>query len=224
MPDNKLDIYSYIGYIHLLVIGAIGNALIIAYFVKTNSKNLQKTTTYHFLLTILAFADISVAIGVPILYFTRNNWSTNKIVCKYVNELLGVQFPSYSVWVLVLISYERYRKMVYPFKAPIKKKILIVVLVFTMAMCIGFNVPMMESKDIINNRCSSFTKVLNSQTSIIAFYISSICFDCLLPLIAMLWFYYKISVNITHFHHINKSLDETNITNNSKITHVKRLH
>jgi len=53
MPDNKLDIYSYIGYIHLLVIGAIGNALIIAYFVKTNSKNQKQKLFANMLMNSL---------------------------------------------------------------------------------------------------------------------------------------------------------------------------
>jgi len=208
MSENELEIYYFIGYVHLLVIGAIGNGFIVVYFVRINQKNLQRMTPYHFLLTSLAVIDISVSIGVPILYLNQNDWLSNKIVCKYVKQLLSMPFPSYSVWILVIISYERYRKMVYPFIAPLRKKILIVVLVFTLVMCIGCNVPMMESNDVIDNQCFSFTKILNSKTTIVAFYISSSCFDCLIPLAVILWFYYKISVKVKHFDNTSKRLDQ----------------
>jgi len=205
MEERKWEMYSYIVYTHLLVIGAIGNSLIIAYFVKINATNLRKMTPYHFLLTYLAVIDLLVSIGYTLLYFHRDILDSNELLCKYSYNSLQMSLPSYSIWILVIISYERYCKMVFPLKQPIRKKILFAVLVFTMVVCVGLYVPMMERNRITNNKCHLFG---NSKITITAFYIGYICFDCLIPTVVMLWFHYKISVKFECLHDISKILDQ----------------
>jgi len=62
-----------------------------------------------------------------------------------VNVFLKQTLPTYSVWVLIIISYKRYRKLVFPFKVSVSKKTLSIVLVILLIVCTGFYVPYMES-------------------------------------------------------------------------------
>ena len=101
--------------IFLVVIGVIGNGLIIIYFVKINKKKLQEMTPYHFLLTILAVADFVTVLGISVMSLNWKNLQSNEFMCKYYSVFFKMALPSYSIWTLVMISYERYCKMVYPF-------------------------------------------------------------------------------------------------------------
>ena len=214
--EIKEDVYLYIACSSLLTIGVIGNGLIIGYFVKINKKKLQKMTTYHFLLTYLAFVDIVVSIGVPLSYFNRENWWSNEFVCKYSNLFLGMTLPSYSVYILVMVSYERYRKMVYPFKTPIKKKILSIFLFFLIVAGIGFYFPLMNAHEMENNECLSLTTLLQSKIIITVYFVGGIFYDCLIPSAIMVWFYFKISANIKEFHNTSKTLDQNHKQTNAK--------
>ena len=49
-------------------IGSSWNILIIAYFVKINSKNLRKMSSYHFLIINLAIVDLYAGLGVTIIF------------------------------------------------------------------------------------------------------------------------------------------------------------
>jgi len=208
MTEFKGEVYLHIACGNLLVIGVIGNTLIIVYFLIINLKKLERMSPYHFLITYLAVVDVFVSIGVPISYFNKEYWSSNEFLCKYSNTFLGMTLPTSSNWILVVISYERYRKMVSPFKAPIRKKILFVVLVALLVTCTGCYIPLMKIHLFTNNECLSYANILNSKTTITAYFVGSLFYDCLIPSILMVWFYFKISVNVKQFHDTNKTSDQ----------------
>jgi len=200
----------------LFLIGSIGNGLIISYFLKINAKGFRKMIPYHFLLTYLAVVDFLVSIGNTLLYFTWKDLRLNKFNCKYTFILLKMSLPSYSIYILVMISYERYCKMVFPFKQPIRKKILLVVLLSIMVFCTGFYVPLMRSNRIINNKCYMFKTIVSSNTSITAYYISMVCLDCLIPSVVIVWLYYKISVTFECVHNNSNRPDQNQQLQNYK--------
>jgi len=197
--------YSYGVYASQLVIGTIGNGLIIVYFMKINEKKLQKMSSYNFLLTYLAFVDIIISIGSPIFHMNQTKWRSNELVCKYTKIFFDITLPTYSVWLLVTISYERYRKMVHPFKSPMRKKYLSVILALLMVVCTGFYVPVMESTSFMNNQCLHSNSIFDS---ISAYLIGGICVDCIVPSVLILWFYNKISVKVKSFHRISNELNQ----------------
>jgi len=207
MESLHEELYSYSAYVSLLIIGTIGNGLIIVYFTKTNARNLQKMSPYHFLLTCLAFADIIVSIGAPIFHINRSNWWSNKFICQYFNIFFDVTLPTYSVWILGLISYERYQKMVHPFKAPIRKKSLSVILLLLMLACTGLYILFMESLYMRHLCSSQYTITLDVLSNITPFLIGSFCIDCLFPSVLILWFYYQISKKVRSFNKVSKRLD-----------------
>ena len=69
-------------------IGSFWNLLIIIYFVKINTKNLRKMSSYHFLMISLAFADLCVSLGTSIIYpfSKRPSWELGEFGCVFFHK------------------------------------------------------------------------------------------------------------------------------------------
>ena len=105
----------------IFVMGCLSNLLIIIYFVKFNSRNLKKISLYHFLIINLAIADLCASAGVfnnPYNYL----WELGEFTCIFLSPFITSACPMVSCWLLVLISFVRFRSIVYPLRERINKK------------------------------------------------------------------------------------------------------
>ncbi|XP_066932276.1 proteinase-activated receptor 2-like [Clytia hemisphaerica] len=99
------------------VIGSFWNILIIIYFVKINAMS-----SYHFLIVNLAIADLMTSGGVALVAYNLNNWRLGKFACSFLFDMFIKVCPTVSCFILVFISYIRYRVIAYPFERRINKK------------------------------------------------------------------------------------------------------
>ena len=99
------------------VIGLIGNLLIISHFVLKHRANLRKISGYSFLIIALAVVDIlTCSILTFMTYFElKFVWKLGQFMCNYSHFIPVVALPNLSFWVLILVSFERYRSIVRPF-------------------------------------------------------------------------------------------------------------
>ena len=86
---------------------------------------------YHFLIIQLAIADLVISFFAPISIFTEENKifgdsGVRDFICK-ASLFFAMGFPTVSCWLLVLLSYERFRSILHPFKPkPTKMKLQII--------------------------------------------------------------------------------------------------
>ena len=105
-------------------IGALWNLLIIIYFIKINIKKLTKMSAYHFLILNLALADFLVCVTASIIRPStyKASWDLVVFGCIILSTLLENVYPMVSCYMLVLISYARYRSIVHPLRVKLNKK------------------------------------------------------------------------------------------------------
>jgi len=165
----------------LLVVGVFGNLLITVYFVKINAKKLKKMTSYHFLIVILAFTDLLFSISTsinmaPIVHKSLLNTATEFIVLPLI---------SLSIWILVLMSIERFRSIVHPFEKKLKKRTFFGMSVFMMLVFTGLH--------------SSYRFGITAKSSYSTGFIvisTIILLENILPLAIMVYFYRRICKKI----------------------------
>ena len=106
------------------VFGAIGNILIMIYFVRLNYGKLKDMSSYHFLIVELALVDFVVSIGTPfyIYNFYGEKWVLGGFACTVGYPFMMSICPLISCWLLVFLSYDRYRSITQPFKVKINKR------------------------------------------------------------------------------------------------------
>lgn len=113
-----------LGYITLVIftIGCIGNMLIIIYFKKVDRKKLKSMSAYHFLITILAILDLNVCAmkvvdtTLMIIYFNeRINTNISEKVQGHLSSYYYRCLTATSIYILVIISFLRYRRITNPF-------------------------------------------------------------------------------------------------------------
>ena len=126
----------------ILGIGSFWNFLIIIYFVKIHFKRLTKRTSYHFLIINLAVTDLLTTAGSSIYYHYafKPSWKLGKFGCIIFANFMGHVCPAVSSWILVLITYSRYRRIVYPFGARISKRKIAVVCFCIWALAFPLNI------------------------------------------------------------------------------------
>ena len=119
-------------------LGAIGNFLIIIYFVKINRKKLSKMSAYHFLIINLAIADFLTCFGlIFVSYFLGvPEWKLGKFGCSLMIGFFSSACPYVSCWILVLLSYTRYRSIVQPFKPRMTKAKCSIICLIIWILCI----------------------------------------------------------------------------------------
>ena len=120
-----VDIEKYVrAYIFPVVfgIGSLWNSLIIIYFVKIDFKNLKKMSSYHFLIINLAIVDLCTRVGVTVKYLFLQNPTWQDFVYFFLENFVNWVLPMVSCWLLVIISFARFRSIVYPLRAKFSKK------------------------------------------------------------------------------------------------------
>ena len=154
-------------------LGIIGNLLIIIHFLRINRDAIKRMPVYHYLVIVLAVNDFIVCAIASFHAIARNtDLYVNKKIRVYLIPFRVAIFccVSFSIWILVLISFARYRSILYPFATSGKwsKKrytgIIVILLV-----------------QYIPNETNHFLLTLRAFT------------ECIIPLTSMCFFYYKIA-------------------------------
>ena len=102
----------------LYFLGSIGNGLIVIYFLCKHKRSMIKMSSYHFLITILAAVDLLVCIENGCWYLMAPHGGNYPHLMMW---LIRLTLRSFSCWMLVLISFERFRGIVHPLKVKLSK-------------------------------------------------------------------------------------------------------
>lgn len=136
------------------VVGVFGNSMIISFFVKKHRKNIRKMSSYHFLIIVLAVIDLLMCFALTYCYYFEWEfllWKLDNWSCEYGLTYLKMGFPNLSYWLVVFISYERYRNIVHPFdgKTSRLKYTAFILLVFVSTAGLPFLIGTMVKQRII---------------------------------------------------------------------------
>lgn len=195
------DIISKNLYWFIMPMGVTGNLLIIAHFIKINvarNKKLSKMNSNHFLIIQLAVVDLIICIAIPILFreFYEPTWRWGWFGCIIALPILIQPLPYISLWILVLISYERYRSITKPFVSKATKcQCSIAIMMIMLSCCFSFVPYMLNTRLIVDDQGS--TQCLDalrglSSTYFVPYLIFLRVLDCFLPSSLMYFFYRRI--------------------------------
>eukprot|EP00111_Clytia_hemisphaerica_P011630 TCONS_00034179-protein len=180
----------------LFALGALGNILIMAYFINVNKRNFKTMTSYHYLIIQIAFVDCLICVGSCLIVYHYHSydhpWKLKAFGCTVVYPVLLHICPLISCWSLVLLSYERYHGISKPFHKSLHKKhylLLSVLICFVSAM---FLFPIIRETRVIGQTC--FNGIQSFRTSVAVIYrIANRFLDCFIPAALMCYFYRKMS-------------------------------
>lgn len=196
-------------------IGIIGNLIIIMYFIYASRKNLFKMSAYHFLLILLAFMDFYMCL-VLLMSKYQHYWHSQMTVsyCRFGSAILEVS-SLVSIWALVLLFYERYKGIVYPFKRKLnKKKYFGLTVLYTALSWVLYIPEFFEVKVDQFDRC-----VFKKSYSKIEFHCLLIYyrfFDTILPATLMFYFRRKISKYVTRISTTIRNSSDDSSNQNSR--------
>ena len=206
--DKIVADFRTFGYIPVIVPGMIGNILIIVYFWKINNEHVGRMSTYHFLIILLAITDlIVIAVTGISSVATDGKTITDQVHIQLILWAMRSGSASASCWMLVLLSYERYRSIVHPFKRRLKKKY-----AFYFGICVWCA--------CISAQLSTFL-VYEKNRNRFPIFLVAVCMDCFLPSIALLFFYWRISTYLSkndlssNTNQVTSSDDETKSRRNT---------
>ena len=110
-----------IAYAIFCAIGLVGNSIVISHF---TIQNFRKMKSYPFLIISLAVID-----SLHCLYMALYNslsyepdWVMGKFICQNGLFIQTHALPNLTYWLLILISFQRYRTIMRPFNTKIKIK------------------------------------------------------------------------------------------------------
>eukprot|EP00111_Clytia_hemisphaerica_P004847 TCONS_00013932-protein len=194
-------------------IGIIGNIVIMIYFVCVSRKNIFKMSAYHFLLVLLAFEDFNMCLWLLLSKY-QYNWSMTVLYCRFGSAILEVSSLA-AIWALVLLFYERYKGIVYPFKRKLnKKKYFGLTLLYTILSWMLYIPEYFEVKVDKFERCvlkKSYTKI---EFHCLLIYYR--LFDTILPTALMFYFQRKISNYVKRISMTIRTTDNSRNHQNSR--------
>ena len=213
----------------LFAFGAIGNLLIILYFsfVNTNksnrrhrnynnkhniTRNLRTLSSYHYLVIQLAWIDFLACVGSSIIVYHYHSydhpWRLGGFGCKIAFPFLLHVCPLVSCWTLVLLSYERYRRITLPFrlKRVGKKEYAIASLVITVV-AVLFHLPtIVQTRVVVSSSGASRNNTSGVESTLcyngiqtfgtvnsVLYRVANRLLDCAIPAALMCYFYRRMS-------------------------------
>ena len=221
MDNNKLrrlsDVIGKNIFWIIVPLGASGNLLIIAYFLKINFTNkLTKMSLHHFLIIQLAIVDLATSVITPVIIneFYEPAWSLGSFMCKIGYPFLISVLPYVSYWILVLISYERHRCITQPFAIRgTKCKYSIVIFLIVAICCLAFIPFMLNTKIEVdahkNRKCVDGMRNFHP-TDYVFYALFLRTLDCFLPASLMYFFLRRIQ------NWMNKDVNHLPLTEESK--------
>jgi len=180
----------------LFTFGVFGNAFIIVYFT-SRTKHLRSMSCYHLFIIQLALTDISVCIFLPAVKiydsFNGDFWNIAEVACLWFSHIPYHVATAVSAWLLVALSFDRYRRIVHPFKWQLNKKMvfLFVTLLWGVSYfaALPFTLNLLYDQD--RKICEETRIYILSE--IYHLCIQSIAIECLLPILSMSVLYFKTS-------------------------------
>jgi len=179
----------------LLVIGGFGNSVILVYFllVAPSARIIQKMSCYHFLIIQLGFADLLASVFAPLFMF-KDLWIFGRFTCKFFFAIPTKVAPTASCWILVLLSYERYKSLAKPFDRKFRKRNLaLVCLVIWLSF---YWLHYFEVFDVNNSgECAGYSPLAPESEEVLLYtgILPILFMDCFIPSALMLVFYRKLS-------------------------------
>ncbi|XP_066936073.1 urotensin-2 receptor-like [Clytia hemisphaerica] len=183
----------------VLCFGTIGNFLIIIYFIKINRKKLAKMSAYHFLIINLAIADFLTCLGMVFVTFYLGvpEWKLGKFGCSFMLGFSGSACPYASCWILVLLSYARYRSIVKPLIPRITKIKCSIICLIIWTLCLVGSLDSFLKRDITvkhgHKKCTSEVGL----TRRILFSSIRFTLDSAIPVMFLLYFYIRIKTTMS---------------------------
>ena len=195
--DELGDMIGRIVFLAAIPLGAIGNLLIIIYFLKINFGKWKKMSIYNFLIIQLAVIDMvtSVTTALVINEFYETAWRIGEFSCTFGYPFMVSVMPYLSCWVLVLISYERYRSITQPFAIRgTKCKYSVFISVILVLCCLSY-IPFMIKTKVVDDgqsiKCEDGMKYF-SDIEFLVYALFLRTFDCFLPAVLLCFFYRRI--------------------------------
>ena len=139
-PESMKLFYNVYKYLSLFIysLGVIANSLIILFIA---TKKSRKMIVYHFLLLVLAIIDLIICCWFTVktiitLFEMDDRWF--KEVDSFGNILFEKVLTMTANWVLVLLCFVKYRKILHPFKRQLNKKVCFLVSFLFFLSAFGF--------------------------------------------------------------------------------------
>ena len=203
----------------ILVIVALGNFIVIIFFrFITKEKTVEKNFITGLAVTDgLACTQVFLLFGIPYAFFRKREF-LHDIGCKYIS--FSVQsLAAASSWILVGLTFERYKGIVYHFKRNFKQKEVVIFCVVVWISCYLMNIPyFMLPLGLISNRCLPKQKMSGIFSYKYSYFlyrlISGIAVRGIIPLFFMLISYIKISRSLKRN---SARLNDSNVRKRNKI-------
>ena len=178
-------------------VGFIGNLLIIIYFLRINFGKWKKMSLYNFLIIQLAIVDMGTVVttGLTIKELQKTKWRLGELGCTFGLAFTIGTLPFLSCWVLVLISYERYRSITQPFAISGTKCKYSIFIFFISVLCSLPLIPYILKSKIV--KCGDRVKCEDGMSKFngveFVFYVFALrTLDCFLPAVLLCFFYRRI--------------------------------
>ena len=187
----RADVSLY-KFIPIFLVGLLGNMTIIVYFLKIYGwRRIRKISNYHFLIILLAMVDLVVIIlntvdtTVLKLRITARDVDKISIVSSII---LQKGSNTTSCWLLVILSYERYRSIVHPFNVSLKKRFILMGFLLIWVACLLVNWPVFMTFYIGRSPGAG----LEGDESLL-YSIIPLMLDCVLPSTVLVFYNWQIS-------------------------------
>ena len=177
----------------IYIIGCIGNTLIIIYFIKINRRKMKKMSAYHFLLILLAIVDLNVCAASFAVYLI------DILYGYYFGKFLQIfqnPFIETSIYILVIISFLRYKATTNPLEQRWSKKYYFLLSLFSFC-------------------CSNGLWLTNVFIIKIPMDFVDLIIFGIVPLIALCFFFIKIYKSLSQDYKNNNSNNNNNSSSNN---------
>jgi len=180
----------------LFTIGVIGNLLVIVYF-SSRAKHLNKMSCYHLFIVQLALTDISVCIFIPLIKIYESLygefWNMSEVTCLLLSAIPYHVATAVSGWLLVALSFDRYRRIVHPFKWQLNKKMVFLFITLLWGVSYFATLPFTLTLQYDTNSKMCQNAGNNLPSDIYHLCVQSITIECMLPIFSMSILYRKTS-------------------------------
>ena len=160
----------------------------------------RKMSSYHFLLILLAIADL-ICCAILLVASYQYLWQSNDWYCP-LGSLIMESCSMFSICSLVLLFYERYRGIVYQRQEPLKKRTYLLASFVCFLFSWGAFIPEIFEVELHDGR-SCVLKKSYTKDEFFAVFSWYRFIDAVLPTVLMFWFRLKIS---KHIHNVTNNL------------------
>jgi len=186
---EEWDLYLRSGiYGFLFVFGILGNLFVIFFF----GFKMNRAPNFRWFVVHLAIADCTYAIMTPLqmlyLMLSGGEWHLGLVLCKMT--YIGPITVNVSALILCFMAYERYRVICHPFKEPLSKRVINLIVGGIWILCILIKVPVMNRLHIFVDKCI-YASSNSFEHLMIA--LSFLVFESVLPLLLLIIFFFRIT-------------------------------